>query len=51
MAKHLNLVEPYLTQSKKIKLPNFVGKAESYVDWDINVKDEVPLWKSFRNQT
>ena len=51
MAKHLNLIEPYLTQSKKIKLPNFVGKAESYVDWDINVQDEVPLWKSFRNQT
>ena len=48
MAIHLSLVSPYLTTGKQIKLPNTVGKAEKYVDWDANIDSEKPLWKRFR---
>ena len=48
MGIHLNLVHPYLSTGKQIKLPNTVGKAEEYVDWESNTTSERPLWKRFR---
>jgi hypothetical protein len=48
MGIHLNLVHPYLSTGQKIKLPNTVGKAEEYVDWESNTTSERPLWKRFR---
>jgi len=48
MGIHLNLVQPYLSTGQQIKLPNKVGKAEKYVDWDTDTTSEKPLWKRFR---
>ena len=48
MGIHLKLVNPYLSTGKQIKLPNMVGKAEDYVDWDTDTTSERPLWKRFR---
>ena len=48
MGIHLNLVQSYLSTGKQIKLPNTVGKAEEYVDWESNTASEKPLWKRFR---
>jgi hypothetical protein len=47
MAKHLGLIEHYLTGGKKIYLPDFVGKAEDYAEqgWDRgNDTENHPLW-------
>ena len=51
MGIHLNLVHPYLSSEKKISLPNSVGQAESYTDWNEQIEDKEPLWKTFRNLT
>ena len=48
MGIHLNLVQAYLTTGATIKLPNQVGGAEAYVEWDADGESEKPLWKRFR---
>ena len=48
MGMHLNLVQPYLKLGKEIKLPAMVGSAEAYTDWNEQVDDNIPLWKTFR---
>ena len=47
MGIHLKLVNQYLSNKHSINLPNFVGKAESYTDWDEQIEDKKPLWKTF----
>ncbi len=48
MGIHLNLVQSYLSTGSKIKLPDQVGGAEAYVDWNASTESERPLWKRFR---
>ena len=51
MGIHLNLVNQYLSTKESIKLPNMVGRAEGYVDWDANPESETPLWRRFRGSS
>jgi phage terminase large subunit len=50
MGMHLNIVNQYLGYKNSIQLPKFVGKAESYADWETQIDDKKPLWQTFRQK-
>ena len=50
MGMHLNIVNQYLGYKNSIQLPKFVGKAESYTDWETQIDDKKPLWETFRQK-